>query len=479
MNSLLLFIPLAACLLGGLGGIACLIVAAVGLKRANAAQPQDPRPPLLSGATERNATASGVWLKALLALGLGALVLALIGAWSTKPSISYERKPAAEWSDGRAPGLEPLIRRHCAPFIDGGKSIGLAVAVVTPTNATIMTFGRPSLSSGAPTRADTFFELGSITKTFTGLALAREIERGMVRLDQPVQELLPPGVELPEAARGVTLRHLTTHTSGFPRLAGNQPPLRGLGMMLFGSDPYAGYSEADLLEGVRTVKLQSEPGTNSCYSNFGMTLLGHLLATKAGSSYEALVKREVCLPLDMTDTAVTLDRTQAPRAAQGYRAVLRCGPLVLALRSDPWFAGNNLGGAGALRSTATDMLKYLQANMHPEGQPLEHALSESHRKLFQEDERTAFGMNWILSQNKRLQRPIIWHNGGTGGFRSFLGFTGDSRWGVLVLSNSGEGVDDLAIELLRDLAKPPANPARPHSRPLSPAQASRAAPNQS
>jgi CubicO group peptidase (beta-lactamase class C family) len=478
MNSLLLFIPLAACLLGTFIGLVCAVLAAVGLKKTQAAQvrqrTQALQPPLLSGATQRAATSSGFWtlgLKALLALGLGALVLGLLGAWSTKFSIGYERKPVAEWSDGRAPELEPLIRRHCVPFINQGKTIGLAVAVVTPTNATIMTFGRPSLASGAHTRADTFFELGSITKTFTGLALAREIERGMVRLDQPIQELLPPGVELPEAARGVTLRHLTTHSSGFPRLAANQSPLRGLGMTLFGSDPYAGYSEADLLKAVRTVKLESKPGTKSCYSNFGMTLLGHLLATKAGSSYEALVKREVCLPLGMNDTVVTLDRTQAPRAAQGHRAVLRCGPLVLALRSDPWFVGNNLGGAGALRSTATDMLKYLQANMHPDGQPLEHALRESHRDLFREDERTTWGMNWIHIQSKRLQQGLTWHNGGTGGFRSFIGFTEESGRGVLILSNSSEDPDDLAVALLRDLAKHPPGQDRPHSRPLSPLQA--------
>ena len=162
----------------------------------------------------------------------------------------------------------------------------------------------------------------------------------------------------------------------------------------------------------------------------------------------------------MTDTTVAFDRSQAPRVAQAYRAVLRCGPLVLALRSDPWFEGNNLGGAGALRSTATDMLKYLQTNMHPEGQPIEHALRESHRELFQEDERMAIGMNWIRTQSERLQQPMIWHNGGTGGFRSFLGFTEQGGLGVLILSNSSEGVDDLAIELLRNLAKPPPSP--PH-----------------
>ena len=465
MNSLLLFAPLAVYLLVALSGSACVIVASIALKKTRAAQlrerTQDSQPPLLSGVAQRNAAPSRFWalcLKALLALGAGAVVLALVGAWSAQLSISYDRKPAAMWSDGHAPELEPLIRKHCVPFMNRRKSIGLAVAVVTPTNATIMTFGRPSLSSGALTRADTFFELGSITKTFTALALAREIERGMVRLDQPVQELLPGGVQLPEEARGVTLRHLTTHTSGFPRLAANQSQLRLLGMPLFGSDPYAGYSEADLLEGVRTVKLESKPGTTNSYSNFGMTLLGHLLATKAGSTYEALVKREVCLPLGMTDTTVTLDRTQAPRAAQAYRAILRLGPLVLALRSDPWFDGNNLGGAGALRSTATDMLKYLQANMHPARQPIEHALRESHRELFHEDEQTSWGMNWIRTQSERLQQPMIWHNGGTGGFSSFLGFTEKGGLGVLILSNSSEDVDDLAVELLRDLAKPPPSP---------------------
>ena len=463
MNSLGPFIPLAIWVSVAFGGFACVILGAIGLKRIRAVQLRRsspaPQPPLLSGSTQHTTAWSGFWtfcLKALMALGLGALTLGLLGTWSTKPSLSYEGRPAAEWSDGRAPELEPLVQRRCAPFVNQGKGIGLAVAVVTPTNETIMTFGRPSLSSGAPTRADTCFEIGSITKTFTALILARAIERGSLRLEQPVQELLPPGIQLPEAARGVTLRHLTTHSSGFPRMPEDRSPLPALRMVLFGSDPYAGYAEAQLRRDVCAVKLQSKPGTKFCYSNFAMTLLGHLLATKAGSGYEALVKREVCLPLGMNDTMVTPDRTQAPRVAQGYRAVLRCGSLVLALRSDPWFVGNNLGGAGALRSTASDLLKYLHANMHPAGQPLEHALMESHRELFRENDRTTIGMNWIHTQNKRLQQPMIWHNGGTGGFRSFLGFTEDGRFGVLILSNSSEDVDDLAIQLLRDLTRPPA-----------------------
>ena len=484
MNSLLLFIPLAICLLAALGGSTCVILAAIGLKKRLATQLRQPshdsQPPLRSDAPQRSSASSGCWrlgLKLLFAFGLAALGLGLIGVWSTRVSVGLQRKPAAEWSDGRAPELEPLIRKHCATFINQGKSVGLAIAVVTPTNATIMSFGRPALSSGAQVGADTLFEIGSITKTFTGISLAREIERGMVRLEQPVQELLPPGVKLAKAARGITLRHLTTHSSGFPRLPDDWSPLRSIGMLLFGTDPYAGYTETDLLKDVSAVNLQSEPGTKSCYSNFGMTLLGYLLATKAGVSYEALVKRDVCLPLGMNDTTVALARNQVPRVAQAYRAVLRCGPLVLALRSDPWFVGNDLGGAGALRSTATDMLKFLQANMHPERQPIEHALRESHHELFREDEQTTYGMNWMHTQSKRLAQSMIWHDGGTGGFRSFIAFTEDSRLGVLILSNSSEDVDDLAVEILGDLAKPPAFQRQPPNRPLSPVQASLTKPN--
>jgi hypothetical protein len=85
---------------------------------------------------------------------MGLVVLGLLGVWSTGLSISYRPKAEPQWSDGQAPALEPLIRKHCLPFLVQGKTVGLAVAVVTPTNATIMTFGRPSLSSPTPTRSE-------------------------------------------------------------------------------------------------------------------------------------------------------------------------------------------------------------------------------------------------------------------------------------------------------------------------------------
>jgi len=472
--TLIFFIPAAICLLVAAVGLACLGLASLALWRGGRSPRQRPvshaAPPILGdmrgSETARGASAATAGAVApiedrmvnrrrvcelLVLLSLVVFLLGAFGLWAGGLRVGWRRTTSAEWTDGRAPDLATLAHKRCVKFIAQGKSTGISVALVSLTNATVMAVGRQALT-GPAVSADTLFELGSITKTFTAIALAREIDAGQLRLDQPIRELLPPGFELPEPARDITLRHLTTHTSGFPRLASNMPKLGGWKMLAFGSDPYAGYGEADLLEGVRHVRLESAPGTKSVYSNFGMTLLGYLLARHSGTNYEAFIKQAVCHPLDMNDTTIRLRQGQVSRVAQGYRALVKLGPLVIGLRSAPWFEDNDLGGAGALRSSGNDMLKYLQSNMHPAG-PLENALLASHRGLFKESEHVTFGMNWIRSPNKTLNQTVIWHNGGTGGFRSFLGFTEDGRFGVVVLSNSGEEVDDLGMALLRDLGK--------------------------
>src|SRR5262249_52515938 len=150
-----------------------------------------------------------------------------------------------------------------------------------------------------PAQADTLYEIGSITKTFTALALAREIERGNLRLDQPVYEVLPAGLTLPEPAHAITFKQLTTHTPGFPRQPGNFGFWHAGWKILCGGNPYEGYSEEQFQEAIRKVKLDSKPGTECQYSNFGMDFLGYVLSQRVGTNYEAYIKREVCKPLGL------------------------------------------------------------------------------------------------------------------------------------------------------------------------------------
>lgn len=453
--SVAFFIPALCCILVAAFGIVCVGTAIVGLRMSRRAlggnASEDQKPPVLTKVRRSDGLARNIlWWKLLRGAGLVLVSLAIAGLWATGFTLAWNNDPPREWNDGQSPDLEALVRKRCVKFMEKGRSVGLAIAIVQSTNFTVMTFGRQSLGGGALAQGDTLFELGSITKTFTALALAREIERGNWTLETTVQELLPPGVALPDEARGVTLKNLTTHSSGFPRLPGNLSILGSAKMLLFGSDPYEGYDEPKLLAGLQTVKLKFAPGTKSSYSNFGLMLLGYLLGRKAGTSCESVIKEQICKPLGMGETTMQVRTEQRPRAAQGYRALLKLGPIVLGLRSAPWFDSGALGGAGALRSTGNDMLKYLQANMHPDG-TLGNAIRASHRELFQENDRMAFGMNWIRSKRKDLKETMIWHNGGTGGFRSFLGFTEDGQIGVVVLSNSAEQVDGLGIALLRDL----------------------------
>jgi serine-type D-Ala-D-Ala carboxypeptidase/endopeptidase len=346
------------------------------------------------------------------------------------------------------------LQKRCGAAVEEGSSVGIAAAIIQGTNASLGFFGKTALHGG---RVDpgTFFELGSISKTFTGIALARGVERGEVRLDQSLQELLPRNLRLPSPAQGITLGQLTTHSSGLPRLPDVKSYFGAACMVLFGADPYSFVTDAQFWNAVKSTPLVFPPGSKSEYSNFGVGLLGYVLSCRAGTNYDGFVRGQVCYPLGMRETGVRLSRSEQRRLAQGYRFTRKVGPFMVALRSAPWNLADYFAAAGGVKSTGTDTLKYLEANMHPAGTSISAALEASHRELFREDQHSAFGMNWIRSNWDWSPQPIIWHNGGTGGFRTFLGFTEDGKSGVFVLCNTalGDVSDRVGVAILKDLAR--------------------------
>jgi CubicO group peptidase (beta-lactamase class C family) len=364
--------------------------------------------------------------------------------------------PAAvpQWTNGHAPLLEDIVRKQCVPCITNGHCVGLSVAVISGTNSTVMGFGRACATNDFFARGDTIYEIGSITKTFTALALAREIERGTLRLDQPIAEFMPADLKISKDARAVTFRHLTTHTSGLPGQPDNFSMLHLIWSLWRNRNPYGGYTEKQFREAIRTIELESKPGTHLVYSNFGMDLLGYLLAQHAGMSYEAYIKREVCEPLGLFDTTVTFSRDQAARFSQGYMGSEREDTKLKVLATPPWDLPSYLAGSGALRSTASDLLNYLEANMHPTG-PLANAIQETHRELYREPKGYTIAMNWVISYKNA--KTYLWHNGAMGGCSSYMAFTKDGTAGVVVLGNVGGGLDEpvdtIGQKLLTDLIK--------------------------
>ena len=280
--------------------------------------------------------------------------------------------------------------------------------------------------------ADNVFEIGSITKVFTASILADMVTRGEVRLDDPVAKYLPRAMRMPLRGRPITLLDLATQASGLPRMPDNFSPRDS-------SNPYADYSVRQLYEFLSRYQLPRDPGATYEYSNLGMGLLGHALALKAGTSYEQLVTRRILTPLGMTETAITLTPVLRARLAPGHDGE---GHVV------PNWDLPTLAGAGALRSTATDLTTFLVANLDSTATPLSRTVHQTHgERQATNDPNLKIGLAWHI-----LSRPvgkIVWHNGGTGGYRTFIGFDSARRIGVAVLCNNGnENVDDIGFHLL-------------------------------
>ncbi len=337
--------------------------------------------------------------------------------------------------------LRPLLVNRTD---EARKAVGIVAALVDANGQRVTAAGATAPGGTLVPDADTVFEIGSITKVFTSLVLADMVVRGEVKLDDPVAKLLPAAVKVPgRDGREITLLDLSNQVSGLPRLPGNLKPADG-------GDPYADYGPAKLYEFLSGHALTRAIGEKYEYSNLGVGLLGHALAWKAGVSYEELVRRRVLEPLGMSDTAITLPESMKARLA------VPTGPSLRPVK--PW-AFDALAGAGALRSTANDMLKLLTAAMGLRETPLRRAFD-----LMLEKRRSTgtdgldIGLGWHVWN--KYGTEIVWHNGGTGGFRSFAGFAPAKKTGVVVLCNTSFEVDDLGLHALEPewpapLLKPP------------------------
>jgi serine-type D-Ala-D-Ala carboxypeptidase/endopeptidase len=315
------------------------------------------------------------------------------------------------------------------------QGVGIVVGIVAPSGRRIISYGNLDKTTNRPVDGDTLFEIGSATKVFTSLLLADAVARGEVALTDAVSTHLPADVKMPErGGKKITLQDLATHTSGLPRLPLNLAPKDP-------SDPYADYSVRQLYECLSTYELPRDIGSRYEYSNLGAGLLGHVLARRAGMDYETLVRARITEPLGMTVTVITVPNPLKPRLAGGHNAQL--APV-------PNWTIPTLAGAGALRSTTNDLLTFLSANLGYTKSPLAPAMASMlavRRPTGTTGLEIALGWHIFTTPSGG---EIVWHNGGTGGYRSFLGFDPKRRAGVVVLSNTftNAGVDDIGRHLL-------------------------------
>ena len=317
--------------------------------------------------------------------------------------------------------------------VDGGWTPSIVIGVVDSSRARYFAYGSTAVNGGTPVNERTVYEIGSITKVFTGVALADMVIRGEVGLDDPVRRYLPDSVRVPGTdSQPITLRLLSAQRSGLPRMPLNFAPRDP-------ENPYADYDAAKLYAFLDAYTLPRAPGAAYAYSNLGVGLLGFALARREDTTYEALVRRHILDPLGMASTMVILADDARARLAQGS--------------ADGRPAANwdfdALAGAGALRSTAADMTTFLAAAMGLRHTPLDSAFRLAAEPEFDAgpDGMMRIGLGWHIMQRADSSR-IVWHNGGTGGYHSWAGYDPDRRVGVVVLTNSTENIDDIGLHLI-------------------------------
>ncbi|MFJ7273602.1 serine hydrolase domain-containing protein [Kitasatospora sp. NPDC098663] len=334
--------------------------------------------------------------------------------------------------NGLGPAVAEVVRAA------GPYASAVTVAVARGDADEVHCHGRLGHGRTAACSPDTVFELGSVSKTFTALLLAQMAAHKDVSLDDTVERRLPRlwrpvTVRSPEPIR---LLHLATHTSGLPRLP---PGLAARAVPTWFTNPYVAFGDEQLRSGVARTTVRCRPGSRYRYSNYGVALLGRVLAETGGSPYGELLAERVLRPLGLGATTCTAD---PPGRAVGYRR---------GQELPPWHIPG-LPGAGALRASGADLLRYLRAHLDGGHGELASALREVQRPRLRLP-RSTDQLCLVWNHRRPGGRDLYFHAGATRGFTAFVGFSPQASTAVAALANTGPSLDGrflrAAYEVLR------------------------------
>jgi len=351
------------------------------------------------------------------ALGLGLVYLQFY-------MTSHQLPPAGEEFQ-----LSDTIKEIIRENVESGKHKALFVGMIDENGIQQYYYGNTASGEDAIDE-NTIFEIGSVSKVFTSLLLADMIEKGEVSLNDPIDKFLPDDVSTPtKNDKKITLLDLATHSSGLPRWPDGFP--------LSDAQEQIEYDREEMYDYLSNVELTREIGSEYSYSNIGVSLLGHILSLQAGQSYEDLLKDRVLDKFEMKNTCVKKCDALRDKFAKPHMLWFEFNPINLS---------DDLAGAGEIRSSGKDMLTFLSYAMGLKDSDLKSSFELTQKVNRQIDDNLSIGLTWHMTQKD--DSMIIWHNGATNGFTSFVGFDPELNQGVVVLSNSMIIVDDIGIWLL-------------------------------
>jgi CubicO group peptidase (beta-lactamase class C family) len=383
------------------------------------------------------------------------LGLALLGAsCKTYSSRDVSGAAACAMRLERGSSVEAEAAQLAQPLIDSGHAYGMAVGVLTPDGRTqSFGFGRTGLPGDAsPPRADTIFEVGSVSKLCVTMLLAALVKEGRMSYQDTVRDILPADVPVSPAVGELTLYELVTHTGGFPRQPNNAIQGRYFISYLFtGKDLYGYITKPYLYEYLRTCRLPPKAPRHYIYSNIGLALLAHLLEIKTGQTLPVLIEEKICGPLNMRDTGFVLSAEQKSRLAVGHvgdqpKFMRRGAPMAA------WDMGEIMQAAGGLYSTVNDLLTFSRANLGFLDHPLAPILASTHRAQLKTSAQDV-ALGWLINYYDDRRLAVLHLHGMVSGYMAYIGLDVEDRVAVVVLCNTFNWDDKVGENLILGLAR--------------------------
>ena len=325
--------------------------------------------------------------------------------------------------------IDLLVEKFVRPYIQKGATAGILLAVIDGKQQRNYSYGTiAKTSKQLPDASKSIFEIGSVTKIFTSLLLAKEVVGGNMQLEDPISKYLPDSIPLLAwRDHPISLMQLSNHTAGFPRLPENIFTTNAIP-----ADPYRHYKFDSLFHFLKKYKVSSQTGVKFSYSNLGAGVLGVALERYNNKSFEQLVIDNICLPLGMKNTSLE-DTGIVP----GYNEKGR--------PTSYWHL-ESLAGSGAIRSTLDDMTLFMKAQLGSKNK-LAEAIHLTHQITFADDDQI-MALGWRIK--KVGNKKIFHHAGGTGGFRSFVAFDDKSQKAIVILSNAALDVTTVGFSIFEN-----------------------------
>lgn len=331
--------------------------------------------------------------------------------------------------------MDKQVDSAARKYIQKANTVGLCIGIIKDGKTELYSYGEMKRGGKVLPTADSFFEIGSITKTFTATLLAWYVNEKKVRLTDPIIMYLPDSVAVNNELKGITLLNLINHTSGLISVPDNLK-----NNLSDPSNPYKDYTRPMMYAYLKSCKLITRPGEKYAYSNLGVGLLGSILQSVSGQTFEQMVSDIITRPLGMFSTAQYLNPLFTPRFVGVYNSEGQ--------PTAPWDF-DVLAPCGALRSTVNDLLKYANVNMNAKPTPLSAAIQLTHKITFTKD--VKIGMGWHVINIKGVD--YYFHNGGTYGSSSFMAFNANKGVAIVLLSNSAETIDPVGAEILGTIVR--------------------------